>query len=156
MYLNILLKRKKEPTHHFSFDGLTAIKTGREQVHRGFHDHKGLSYPFNGPTKFSTDNKLLYRGFTKKYEPSHFHHSVDDNDYLKNFNLHPTTQPVELFTAYKNKYPKLTDNEYSLANWQTEKGTPNELNRFIRQDTTGRSIEKIQADDKDYARGLET
>ena len=68
MYLNILLKRKKEPTHHFSFNGSTTIKTDKEQVHRGFKDHNSLSYAFNGPT----DNKLIYRGFTKNYEPSHF------------------------------------------------------------------------------------
>ena len=114
MYLNILLKRKKEPTHHFSFNGSTTIKTDKEHVHKGFKDHKGLSYSFNGPTKITTDNKLLYKGFTKKYEPFHFHHSKDDNDYLKNFNLHPTTKPVELYTEYRNRYPKLSDNEYSL------------------------------------------
>ena len=84
MYLNILLKRKKEPTHHFSCNASTTIKTDREHIHKGFKDHKGLSYSFNGPTKMTTDNKLLYKGFTKKYEPSHFHHSKDDNDYLKN------------------------------------------------------------------------
>ena len=128
MYLNILLKRKKEPPRHFSFNGSTTIKTDKEHIHRGFKDHKGLSYAFNGPTKINTDNKLLYRGFTKNYAPSRFHHSKDDNEYLKNFNLHPTTKPVELFTEYKNKYPKLSDNEYSLETWQTEKGVPNQLN----------------------------
>jgi hypothetical protein len=38
--------------------------------------------------------------------------------------------------------------------WQTEKGTPNELNRVMRQDKTGRSLETIEADDNDYAQGL--
>jgi len=154
MYLNILLKRKKEPPRHFSFNGSTTIKTDKEHIHRGFKDHKGLSYAFNGPTKINTDNKLLYRGFTKNYAPSRFHHSKDDNEYLKNFNLHPTTKPVELFTEYKNKYPKLSDNEYSLETWQTEKGVPNQLNRFMRQEKTGRSIETIEADDNDYRQGL--
>jgi len=155
MYLNILLKRKKEPTHHFSFNGSTTIKTDKEHIHRGFKDHHGLGYSFNGPTKITTDNKLLYKGFTKNYTPSRFHHSKDDNEYLKNFNLHPTTKPVELFTEYKNRYPKLSDNEYSIEQWQTEQGTPNTLNRFMRQDKTGRSIETIEADDNDYRQGLE-
>ena len=42
MYLNILLKRKKEPTHHFSFNGSSIIKTDKEHVHRGFKDHNGI------------------------------------------------------------------------------------------------------------------
>ena len=36
----ILLKREKEPTHHFSFNGSTTIKTDKEHIHRGFKDHK--------------------------------------------------------------------------------------------------------------------
>ena len=155
MYLNLLLKKKKGPTHNFSFDGSTDIKTDKEHIHKGFKDHKGLSYSFNGPTKPTTDNKLVYRGFTKNYDGPHFHHTTNDTEYLKNFNLNPKTQPVELYTAYKNKYPKLSPNEYSIQTWQTEKGQPNELNRFMRQDKTGRSIEQIEIDDKDYTNGLQ-
>ena len=155
MYLNLLLKKKKGPTHNFSFDGSTDIKTDKEHIHKGFKDHKGLSYSFNGPTKPTTDNKLVYRGFTKNYDGPHFHHTTNDTEYLKNFNLNPKTQPVELYTAYKNKYPKLSPNEYSIQTWQTEKGQPNELNRFMRQDKTGRSIEQIEIDDKDYLNGLQ-
>ena len=61
MYLNLLLKKKKGPTHNFSFNGSTDIKTDKEHIHRGFKDHKGLSYSFNGPTKPTTENKLVYR-----------------------------------------------------------------------------------------------
>jgi hypothetical protein len=155
MYLNLLLKKKKGPTHNFSFNGSTDIKTDKEHIHRGFKDHKGLSYSFNGPTKPTTDNKLVYKGFTKNYDGPHFHHTTNDTEYLKNFHLNPKTQPVELYTAYKNKYPKLSPNEYSIQTWQTEKGQPNELNRFMRQDKTGRSIEQIEIDDKDYSNGLQ-
>ena len=42
MYLNILLKRKKEPTHHFSFNGSTTIKTDKEHVHKGLKTIKGF------------------------------------------------------------------------------------------------------------------
>ena len=87
MYLNILLKRKKEPTHHFSFNGSTNIETDKEHIHRGFKEHNELSYKFNGSTKYSTDSKLLYKGFTKNYESSHFNHSTDNKEYLKNFIL---------------------------------------------------------------------
>ena len=38
--------------------------------------------------------------------------------------------------------------------WQTEKGVPNELNRAIRHEQTGRSLDKIAADDNEYAQGL--
>ena len=49
----------------------------------------------------------------------------------------------------------MSDNEYSIENWQTEAGVPNELNRFIRQDITGRSIENIESDDNDYRKGYQ-
>ena len=129
MYLNLLLKRKKEPTHHFSFNNSTEIKTDKEHIHKGLKDHKGLTYSFNGPTKVTNDNKLVYRGFTKHYEGSHFNHKTDDTEYLKTFHLNPKKQPVELFTEYKNRYPKLSDNDYSIQTWQTEAGTPNQLNK---------------------------
>ena len=50
MYLNILLKRKKEPTHHFSFSSKPEIKTDKEHS---------------------------YRGFNKKYDSSKFNRSLD-------------------------------------------------------------------------------
>ena len=56
MYLNILLKRKTEQTHNFPYNGSTDIKTDKEHIHRGFKDHKGLSYAFNG-VNYSIDNK---------------------------------------------------------------------------------------------------
>ena len=154
MYLNILLKRKKEPTHHFSFNGSTNVETDKEHIHRGFKEHNGLSYNFNGSTKYSTDSKLLYKVFTKNYESSHFNHSTDNKEYLKQFHLNPQTKPIELYTAYKNKYPKMSDNEYSIENWQTEAGNSNELNRFLRQDDLGKSIEDIAEEDKIYKNGL--
>ena len=43
-----------------------------------------------------------------------------------------------------------------VKNWQTEAGTPNQLNIFIRQDATGKSIENIKAGDNDYRRDLQT
>ena len=57
MYLNILSKRKTEQTHNFSFNGSTEIKTDKEHIHRGFKDHKGLSYSVNGSKTYSRDNK---------------------------------------------------------------------------------------------------
>ena len=156
MYLNILLKRKTTPTHHFSFNKSTEISTNKEHIHRGFKEHNGLSYPFNKSINYDTNPKQLYKGFTKKYDTSNFSYTKDDSEYLKNFSLNPKTKPVELYTEYKNKYPKMSDNEYSIENWQTEAGTPNPLNRFIRQDITGRSIETIESDDNDYRIGLQT
>jgi hypothetical protein len=157
MYLNILLKRKTEQTHNFPYKASTDIKTDKDHIHRGFKDHKGLSYSFNGSTTYSTDNKQLYHGHTKNYSPNAFNHNRNyDREYFNKFNVHPKTRPVELYTEYKNRYPNLSPNQYSINQWQTEKGTPNELNRFMRQDMTGRSIEKIEADDQDYRQGLAT
>jgi len=154
MYLNILLKRKKEPTHHFSFNGSTTIKTDKEQIHRGFKDHKGLSYAFNG-VNYSIDNKQLFQGHTKNYSANAFNYNRNyDREYFNKFNKHPETRPIELYTEYKNRYPNLSPNQYSIEQWQTEKGTPNELNRFMRHEQTGRSLETIEADDNDYAQGL--
>ena len=56
---------------------------------------------------------------------------------------------------YKYKYPKLTTAETIKAQWQTEKGIPNELNTFIRQDETGQSLEDIQREDNAYQTGLQ-
>ena len=155
MYLNILLKRKTEQTHNFPYNASTDIKTDKEHIHRGFKDHKGLSYSFNGSTKYSTDNKQLYQGHTKHYSPNTFNHNRNyDREYFNKFNKHPETRPIELYTEYKNRYPHLSPNEYSIQQWQTEKGTPNELNRVMRHDKTGRSLETIEADDNDYAQGL--
>ena len=157
MYLNILLKRKTEQTHNFPYKSSTDIKTDKDHIHRGFKDHKGLSYSFNGSTTYSTDNKQLYQGHTKTYSANAFNHNRNyDREYFNKFNVHPKTRPVELYTEYKNRYPNLSPNQYSIEQWQTEKGTPNQLNRFMRQDSTGRSIEAIEADDNDYTQGLAT
>ena len=48
----------------------------------------------------------------------------------------------------------MSDNEYNIKNCQTVAGVPNEINICTRQDTTGRSIEKIKADDNDYIKGI--
>ena len=37
---------------------------------------------------------------------------------------------------------------------QTEEGTPNELNRFIKQDETGASIKDIKLNDSVYQQGF--
>ena len=156
MYLNILLKRKTEQTHNFPYNGSTDIKTDKEHIHRGFKDHKGLSYAFNG-VNYSIDNKKVYQGHTKNYSPTAFNYNRNyDREYFNKFNIHPKTRPIELYTEYKNRYPNLSPNQYSIEMWQTERGTPNELNRVMRQDKTGKSLEEIEADDNDYAQGLAT
>ena len=48
MYLNILLKSKREPTHNLSFNGSTNIETDKEHIHRDFKEHNGLFYNFDG------------------------------------------------------------------------------------------------------------
>ena len=55
---------------------------------------------------------------------------------------------------YRYKYPKLTKEEYIKQQQQTEEGTPNELNRFLRQEETGRFIDDIKQEDEAYKLGL--
>ena len=56
---------------------------------------------------------------------------------------------MELYTDYIKKYPKMSDNKYSIKNWQTDARLTNICNRFIRQDTTSTSIEHMEADDNE-------
>ena len=55
---------------------------------------------------------------------------------------------------YRFKYPHLSTGEYIKQQYQTEAGTPNELNIFIRQDETRKSMDDIKADDDAYQEGL--
>ena len=55
---------------------------------------------------------------------------------------------------YRYKYPKLSTEEFSRQMRQTEEGTPNQLNQFLRQDQNGESIEDIKAQDNAYQEGL--
>ena len=48
MYLNILLKRKEEPMHHFTFNRSINIETDNKNIYRGFKYPNGLSYNFTG------------------------------------------------------------------------------------------------------------
>lgn len=48
---------------------------------------------------------------------------------------------------YKYKYPHQTKKEEITSRWQTEKGTPNELNQFMRQEANDESIETIKEND---------
>ena len=57
---------------------------------------------------------------------------------------------------YKYKYPKLSRNQLIQAEWETEQGIPNKLNRFLRQDATGESIEDIKEKDDAYNQGLQS
>ena len=75
-----------------------------------------------------------------------------DNDLLSFFGYPDIS--ISNNPEYMNKYPKLTKQEYSIANWQTEEGTPNELNRFMRQEQSGQSIDDIRSQDNAYENGL--
>ena len=61
---------------------------------------------------------------------------------------------MSLNPEYKYKYPKLSTEEAMRQYAQTEEGVPNELNRFLRQDQTNKSLEDIQVEDEVYRQGL--
>ena len=106
MHLNILLKNKRYQHIILHLLDQQTLKQIKNIFIEGLNNIMDYLKNFNGSTKYLTDSKLLYKGFTKTYKPSHFHQSTDDKEYLKQFYLNPQTKPIELNTACKNKYPK--------------------------------------------------
>jgi hypothetical protein len=78
---------------------------------------------------------------------------IDDNS-LNDFYEYPDIY-MSQNTEYKYKYPHLSTGEYIKQQWQTEEGTPNELNRFMRHDQTNFSIDDIKQSDNAYQAGLD-
>ena len=78
---------------------------------------------------------------------------VQDNEL---FNLwgFSDVEMMSLNPEYKYKYPKLSEAEYAKQQMQTEEGTTNNLNTFMRHDKTGESIQDIQQSDKAFRAGL--
>ena len=78
-----------------------------------------------------------------------FIHDDSLNDFYDFPDISLSDNPI-----YKHKYPKLSTDEYIKEQLQTENGTPNELNRFMRQDQLKFSIEDIKQSDDAYQAGL--
>ena len=78
-----------------------------------------------------------------------FIHDDSLNDFFGFPDISLSQNPI-----YKYKYPKLSEAEYAKQQMQTEEGTPNELNTFMRHDQTGQSIQDIQQADNAYQSGL--
>ena len=78
-----------------------------------------------------------------------FSHDNSLNDFYDFPDISVSQNPI-----YKYKYPKLSTAETIKEQWQTEEGTPNELNRFLRQELTGKSIDDIKNEDYSYEDGL--
>ena len=85
------------------------------------------------------------------YKMPSFKFIQDDslNDFFNFPDISLSQNPI-----YKYKYPKLSEAEYAKQQIQTEAGTPNELNTFMRHDQSGQSIQDIQKDDNAYQSGL--
>ena len=85
------------------------------------------------------------------YKMPSFKFIQDDslNDFFNFPDISLSQNPI-----YKYKYPKLSEAEYAKQQMQTEAGTPNELNTFMRHDQSGQSIQDIQKDDDAYQSGL--
>ena len=105
------------------------------------------------PTKMFTVNndKFDYDLIVNDYKIPSFKY-IDDNS-LNDFYEYPDIY-MSQNTEYKYKYPHLSTGEYIKEQWQTEAGTPNELNRFLRQEQTGKSLDAIKAEDNVYESGL--
>ena len=105
--------------------------------------------------------KSLFHVNNDKFDTSLF---VDDykipsfkfihDDSLNDFYDYPDIS-ISQNPIYKYKYPHLSSGEYIKQQWQTEEGTPNELNRFMRQDQSKFSIVDIKQSDDAYQAGLD-
>ena len=105
------------------------------------------------PTKtFSVNkDKFDFSLIVDEYKMPTFKY-IDDNS-LNDFYDFPDLT-LSQNPEYKYKYPHLSTGEYIKQQYQTEEGTPNELNTFMRQDATGDSIEYIKDTDNAYQQGL--
>ena len=105
------------------------------------------------PTKsFSVNNdKFDYSLIVDEYKMPSFQYISDNsiNDFYDYPDVTMSQNP-----EYKYKYPKLSTAETIKQQWQTEEGTPNELNRFLRHNEKGDSLDDIQEQDDVYQQGL--
>ena len=85
------------------------------------------------------------------YKIPTFKFSKDDsfNEFFDYPDISLSQNPI-----YKYKYPKLSEAEYAKQQLQTEAGTPNELNTFMRHDILKESIQDIQQSDNAFQAGL--
>ena len=116
------------------------------------HIEKGYIPEFKEDIKhFSINKDKENTNIVNDHNIPKFKFVVDDE--LNNFFGYPDIC-LSSNPEYKYKYPKLTEEEFSRMERQTEEGIPNELNRFLRSATTGESIEDIKQVDDAYAVGM--
>ena len=116
------------------------------------HIEKGYIPEFKEDIKhFSINKDKSTTNIVNDHNIPKFKFVVDDE--LNNFFNYPDIS-LSSNPEYRYKYPKLTKEEYIKQQQQTEEGTPNELNRFLRQEETGLSIEDIKQEDLAYKEGL--
>ena len=78
---------------------------------------------------FSINNdKFVISFIVDEYKIPSFKY-IDDNS-INDFYDYPDVT-MSQNSEYKYKYPKLSTAETIRQQWQTEEGTPNELNRFV-------------------------
>ena len=155
-------------SHKFNSSTLTDI----------FYLNKKLPvYKFDAPkiqTTYDTNFKKHFnKDFTKKAEfndnsentinntnlfnKSFFHNSdfkYNTNEISNQLNL-PEAEMRDLNPDYKYRYPQMTEKEFALSQWQTERGTPNALNQLLRSEANNESIEDVKKSDDIYQQGLQ-
>ena len=101
---------------------------------------------------FSVNNdKFDFSLIVDEYKIPSFKY-IDDNSINDFYDFPDVTMSQN--PEYKYKYPNLSKAETIKQQWQTEEGTPNELNRFLRHNDNGGSLEFIQEQDNAYQQGL--
>ena len=126
------------------FDDVKARKIEKANIPEDEIIQPKSSFHINND-KFDTD--LIVNDY--KMPSFKFIHDDSLNDFYDFPDISLSSNPI-----YKYKYPKLSTGEYIKQQWQTQEGTPNELNTFMRHDKLQESIQDIQESDNAYQAGL--
>ena len=115
----------------------------------GKHYNKDFSKKvnFNDDSKNLINNTIL---FDKDF------HKKDNTNELTNTINQSKSEMTEINPQYKYRFPQYTENQFKLMQWQTQEGTPNELNQRLRSDVNDENIEDIKRDDDSFESGLQT
>ena len=114
---------------------------------------KHYNKDFSRKVIFDDDSKSLINN-TKLFEKDF--HRKDNTDELTNVIKTSESQMTELNPQYNYRFPQYTEDEFKIMQWQTQEGTPNELNQRLRSDVNNANIEDIKRDDDNYESGLQT
>ena len=143
-------------TDIFSFNKTLHIPTfEKNNISATYDTNFGKHYnkDFSRKVVFNDDSKSLINN-TKLFEKDF--HRKDNTNELTNVINSSKSEMTELNPQYKYRFPQYTEDQFKLMQWQTQEGTPNELNQRLRSDVNDANLEDIKNDDNSYESGLQT